>query len=167
MNKEKEIESAFMSVWEALGPREQRKSLKSSMRSVANGVKKIAADEVRKETFGQGTLMPLTKSLRVRVYSGGGGFLVTAKPRGEKGIHVNRNMQRKPVLLFLQGTKARKTKTRTKYFIRLKRGHSTGFIAEHNFMDRAENSAVSYVENEFMKKLEAAAERRLAKLGVL
>lgn len=162
-----DVGKEFMKVWDALEPKQQRRVIKSSVRSVANGVKKIAADEVRRETFGQGTLVPLTKSLRVRVYSSGSGFMVTAKPKGNQGIHVNRNMDKKPVLLFLQGTKARKTKTQTKFFIRMRRGHSTGNIAQHDFMERAETASTSYVENEFMTKLETAAERRLAKLGLL
>lgn len=162
-----DIEEEFMKVWDALEPKQQRRVIKSSMRSIAGGVRKIAADEVRKENFGQGTLEPLAKSLRVRVYSSGSGFMVTAKPKGSQGIHINRNMDKKPVLLFLQGTKSRKTKTQTKFFIRMRRGHATGSIGQHDFMERAEAVSTSYVESEFMNKLETAAERRLAKLGLL
>ena len=115
-----------------LDPREQRKALRGAMRRVGNMVRKKAVTALR------------TKAL---------GFKVTTKPKKWKGQKV-REKDGKPIAMWAaEGTELRKTKTQTKFFVRKKKGHSTGRMPAYHFMDEAER-ALDSAENMALQELD-------------
>lgn len=164
-----ELARPFRSVFEALDTREQRKALKSAMRREGNRLKKAAAASLQSTGISQGKRQRLSKGLRVRVYPDryGAGFMVTTKPYKGKGYHVNRQGKEKPVLMWAaDGTKARYTKTKTRFFIRRKKGHFTGYMPRYAFMWKTEESMAGNIENSLFDEFQKNLDRRLAKKGL-
>jgi len=170
-----DVEKSFKELWEALSTKEQRNSLKAANRKAAKKVLSIAKEALNATDLGKGTRKPLSDSLRARVYSRGGGFMITTKPYKTKGYHINRQGLEKPVLMWLTGgadgksagTKGRYTKSRTKTYKRKRKGHYTGIIKPNSYLDRAEASATPIVEESIYNDLRANIEKRLRQKGFL
>lgn len=164
------IQKTIAEMWSALDLREQRKALKSAYRTVGKKVRDIARAELRAAGFKTHGSEPLENSIYTWVYSKGGGFKVTAKPRRNKGMHKNSRGIIKPIAWFLLGTKERKTKTQTKWFIRTRKGHSTGRIdgnqSRSKWPQRAENKSVAVVENALQTAIYNSVSRALARKGI-
>lgn len=146
------IDQSFRDVFTALDLKEQRKALRGAMRREGNRLKKAAVANLRSSGLGQGTRQRLDKGIIVRVYPDryGAGFMVSVKPHRKKGYHINRQGLEKPVLMWAEeGTKSRKTRTRSKFFIRQRRGHATGRMRPYRFLTRAEASAGNVEANLF------------------
>ncbi len=161
------ITATLTELWRALDAKEQRRALKSAYRKVGKKVRSIAREEVRATGFKTHNTAPLENSLYTWAFTGGGGFMVTARPYKRKGMHVNSRKIEKPILWFLQGTKGRRTKTQTKFFIRTRKGHSTGRISKKRYhAERAEDRAVGIVESELADTLERNAYNILKRKGL-
>lgn len=163
-----EFERPFRVLMEGLSRKEIGKAVKSGYRKTAN----LAAKEVRDEMHRSGLKVlgdrrSLDRSVRVRVFPRGGGFLVTTKPRGRQGFHKNRYGKEKPVAMWAaEGTVQRFV--RRKGFISLlwrQRGFSyrgggsllrRGQMPRYDFVDRATPRALLIVETELGKQVEAA-----------
>ena len=146
------IEQPFREVFAALDLKDQRKALRGAMRLEANRLKKSATANLRSSGLGQGTRQRLDKGFIVRVFPArlGAGFLVKVKPYRKKGYHLNRQGKEKPVLMWAEeGTKQRKTRTRSKFFIRQRRGHVTGRMRAYRFLTHAEAGATNVEANLF------------------
>lgn len=165
-----DLDHPFKDVFEALDTKEQRKAMKSAMRREGNRLKKAALQNIAASGLGKGTRQPIGKGLRVRVYPDryGAGFMLTTKPRGKKGVHRNRQGKLKPVLMWAEdGTKARKTKTKTRVFIRLKKGHNTGRMPAYGFMKKTEEEEDNKVENDLFADFQNNLDRQLKKKRLL
>lgn len=128
-----------------------RNSLKRAFRAAAKKVQNIAVSKLHATGIQvRGNASDWDKGVRAHVYSRGGGFMITVKPRkanrksgkGEKSMHENRYYsktgRRLPILEWMEeGTGMRKTKSKTKFFIRRKKGHSTGRLRAYGFLDKA------------------------------
>lgn len=164
------INRSFGDIWKALDMREQRKALRGAMRREGRRLHAMAASELRASGIGQGTNQPLAKGIRPRVFPDkyGAGFMLTVKPNGKKGFHTNRQGKQKPVLMWAEdGTKLRRTKTKTKFFVRKRKGHITGRMRRYGFMAMTEQQATKSVEENLFRDFEANLEKAARKRGLL
>lgn len=143
------MDAPFAGVLRALDAGKQRKALRGAMRREANRLRKAAASAMAAGGLGRGTRARLSSGIRARVYPEkcGAGFMVSVAPRGNKGIHVNRRGLKKPVLLWAEeGTRLRRTKSRTRVSSRSRKGHATGRMRRYGFLRETDRRAAASVE---------------------
>lgn len=163
----------FNEVLASLNLKDQRKALRGAMRREGNRLKKVAAANLAATGIGQGTRRPLSKGIMVRVYPEryGAGFMVSVKPHRKKGYHVNRQGLEKPVLMWAETgaglKKGRRTKSQTKFYVRKRRGHSTGRMKRYPFIDKTEDGQVSNVENNLWQNFQGNLDKALRKNKVI
>lgn len=159
-----------------LTPRQIRNSVKRAYRREANKACKIAVRTLRVSGLRvKGDNSDWEKGIRPYIYSRGGGFLVTVKAKGtnrqgkgEKGMHKNRAGVKKPVLMWAEdGTAVRKTKSRSRVFIRKRKGHSTGRMPGYGFLDKATPGMFQSVEAGLFPEIEAAMDKVARKAGII
>lgn len=165
MSSVRDLNKPFAEVYEALDEKAHRKAMRGAMRRVGNMVKKSAAQSASASGLRNGA--QVAKGLRVRVYPDrfGLGFMVSTKPRGKKGYYKNRQGKEKPVLMWAaEGTKQRTTRSKSKWFVRKKRGHSTGRMPAFGFMEKTENREAGNVEANLFDVFEKNLEKAVRKL---
>ena len=159
-----------------MNTREIRKLLKQAYRREAKELRRMAVGSLGSSGMSvTGNSSDWDKGIRSYVYSRGGGFLVTVKPRkagrngkGEKGMHVNRYGKAKPVLLWAEdGTKARRTRGSRSGLFGRKKGHSTGTMPGFHFLARVEPQMKEHVEENLAKEVESATYRVAKKCGFI
>ncbi len=167
MSDRTNISKSFTDLLGALDLKDQRKALRGAMRREGNRLKKTAAAKLRGSGIGQGARQKLSKGIRLRVYPEkyGAGLLVSVKPQGKRGFHHNRQGLEKPVLMWAEdGTGHRRTKTKTKFFVRKRKGHPTGRMKRYGFMRRTEELCADSVGrnlfNDFRKNIERAVRKK-------
>ena len=147
-----QFEEAVEAHLRQLNPAGIRQSVRSDFPSVSEMARQIALGKLRSSGVDvKGDRSDWESSLRVHLYSGGGGFMLTTAGRpagrngeGEKGMHRNRFWGKRgrklPVLHFQEaGTKARKMRGWTK--------KSTGRISKPlNVLPATEASIVQLAE---------------------
>lgn len=104
------------------------------------------------------------KTARVYAYSGGGGFLVSVKPRGRRGAqYTNSAGATKPVAWWAdQGTRYRMAKYKnTKGVEKVRRGK----MPSYHFMDAATPEAYEMVEKDIKVEIEDSVMKRAKKNG--
>ncbi|MCM1517531.1 MAG: hypothetical protein NC117_02695 [Pseudoflavonifractor sp.] len=113
-------------------------ALRGAFRREANKVRKTAINNLRGSIR---TDRDLERGVRSMVFKRKAGFRVTVgtkkagKSGRDYGFHTNRRGLRKPVLIWAEaGTDRRYTKTRSKIFRRLRKGHYTGRMRRYGFM---------------------------------
>lgn len=80
--------------------------LKGAYRKTGNEILAIARQRLMSSGIVHAS--KLKKGIRLHVYPRGGGFMITVKPHGKQGYHVNRFGLEKPVLMWAEeGTKER------------------------------------------------------------
>lgn len=153
-----------------LGGREHRRALRGPARKVGNKVRKVAVSNLHSSGLKVGPAAD--SNIRLQVYSRRLGFAVSVAARGSKKqreavMYTNSRGLKKPVLMWAEsGTAARRTKDRTKFFVRLRRGHSTGAMQAYGFLAAAERSGVGIVERDFLGEVEKSAMRVARKAGL-
>ena len=157
-------------------PKQLRSSLKRTYRAEAKQALVIARRYLHSSGLDvQGNYADWDKGIRSHIYSRGGGFLLTVKARGatrkgtgEKSMHVNRRGIKKPVLMWAEeGTKYRKTKSKTKFFVRKRKGHVTGRMKAYGFMEKAAPEMFRSVEEGLSRELGIAVEKVARKCGFI
>lgn len=160
-----EITKPFDDLLREMTPRQLRNSLKGAYRKVAKQAKDIAVGKM--QTSGlhvMGNKSDLKKAIRTRIYSRGGGFMVTVKPdrQNKKSMHRNRRGFLKPVLMWAEeGTTGRFTRNGQR------RGHITGSMPAYHFMSDSEEQMRQTVENGLYPELEQAVEKQARKAGLI
>lgn len=169
----------------AMNTRQLRNVLKSAYRKEARKVKDIVAGKAASSGLRHGAYVG--RSVRVRVFSRGGGFMVTTKSlnggKGSqgstaKGFHKNRYGQWKPIALWANsGTVERNTNAIRKHRIMIggsgkhgvfrTLGPYRGRMRAYGFMDAAEKPSVAMVEQDMGVEIQAAVLRRLDKGGIV
>ncbi len=155
-----------------------KKSLRSAVRAEARKAQKIAQRQLDASKLQvKGNLADWKKGIRTRIYpdNKGLGFLITVKARAasrngntEKSMHTNRFGIKKPVLMWAEeGTGARKTKTKTKWFVRQRKGHRTGRMKPYRFMESATPEMFKTVEDELTPEVEKAVTKVAKKCGFI
>lgn len=173
----------FAAILNSLSPSELKRTLKAAYRTEGKKVKGLVASKVAASGLKHGA--SVGRSVRVRVYSRGGGFMVTVKPRNggrnskgsaAKGFHKNRFGQWKPIAMWANaGTKSRYIGDHQGRRIRLGKGRKAqwrtigpfrGSMPAYNFVGEAEQQAVGTVERDLYGELTEAAQRQLKKRGI-
>ena len=116
----------------------------------------------------------LKKGIRLRVYPRGGGFMITVKPHGKQGYHVNRFGLEKPVLMWAEeGTKERMIRhlmSDGKHVVRIEGryrrvGAFTGKMPAYHFLDGVYEQGVQILNRDIPSNLENSVMRKAGRLG--
>lgn len=153
-------------------PKQIRNSVKRAYRAVSKEAVKVAQRNLAASGL-KSSGGDLKKGIRSYTYSRGGGFLVTVKARaanrqgkGERGMHTTRKGIKKPILMWAEeGTAKRYTKSKSKWFVRSRSGHSTGKMPAYGFLESAEPAMFSLVEQKLTPEVEKAVEKVARKCG--
>lgn len=178
-----DIAEPFADVYKALDLKDQRKAMRSAMRSEGNRLKKAAVSNLSTSGIGQGTKRSLSSGIYVRTYPDryGLGFMVSVQPHGRrKGIHLNRQNLEKPVLMWAEdGTRMRHIGRRVSSFfgksrytgkkIRqyLRGGASRGKMRRYAFLGKTEAQNASSVESNLFDAFRRNVERAAMRQGLL
>lgn len=159
-----------------LTARQVRNGVKRAYRRVGNEARRVAVAKLRTSGLNvRGNRADWERGIRSRVYSRGGGFMVTVRAKGanksgkgERGMHLNRFGVKKPVLKWAEeGTRVRRTKTRTRFFVRQRRGHSTGAMPAYHFLEDATPEMYRVAEQALMPEVRRAVEQAARKAGFM
>ena len=151
----------------ALSPKDMRKTLKSAYRKVGNELLMIAREKVASSDMQNAG--KVAKSMRLRVYTRGGGFMITTKPHGKQGYYVNRKGLEKPVLMWAEeGTKYRFPRKGFFYAPLMggvRKVEHMGKMPAYHFLDEVRARGGAIIEGKLGSELESAVERTADKLG--
>ena len=170
MDPDKYTGSDWIELSKQLEPKQIRNALKRAYRAEAKKAVDVARQSLASSRLKvKGNTADWKKGIRSHIYSRGGGFMVTVKARAgknEKGMHVNRKGIKKPVLMWAEeGTTWRKTRSRSKFFVRKRKGHNTGKMPAYGFLKRAEPMMYNTVEQDLFPEVEKAVRKVAAKAG--
>lgn len=148
--------------------KQRLKALKGAFRKEANRVRKTALNNLRGSIR---TDKDMEKGVRAIVFKQKAGFRVTigtkraTKAGGkEYGFHKNRQGLKKPILIWAEeGTEERRTKSKTRIFVRSRKGHPTGRMKRYGFMrqtrDEVADSVNDSLHNEIVTSVTKIAEK--------
>ena len=150
--------------------RDLKAALKGAYRKTGNEVLKVARQKLAES--GIANASKLKKGIRLRVYPRGGGFMITVKPHGKQGFHVNRFGLQKPVLMWAEeGTKVRYVRKGGGQVTQLGNGkwrtlgRRRGQMPAYHFLDGVESDGGQIIEREISPRLEEAVMKRAEKMG--
>ncbi len=150
--------------------RDLKASLKGAYRKVGNEILKVARDKVAQS--GIANASKLKKGMRLRVYPRGSGFMITVKPHGKQGYHLNRFGLQKPVLMWAEeGTKVRYARKGGGQVVDMADGkwrtlgRRRGQMPAYHFLDGVEGSGAPIIEREIGARLEEQVLKRAEKAG--
>lgn len=176
MSNRIDLSNPFLDVFKVLNVKDQKKAMRSAMRREAKRLQKAAMENLATarsggKTLGRGTNQEISSGIRVRVYPEkyGAGFMLSVKPRKNgKGTHRNRKEKKKPVLMWAEdGTDIRRTKSKTRCFVRIRKGHLTGRMGRYGFMRKTENEASQSTEENLFRDFQANINKSARKQGLL
>ncbi len=169
----------FTDILRAMDARQLKLTLKSAYRKEGKKVKKIVEEVAASATATGGKHSgkrlrhgaKVGASAKVYVYSRGGGFMVDARARGQKGAqYTNSAGKKKPVLMWAtEGTAVRGRKSwspKGGKGHKKRRGAYRGRMPQYDILGRAEERSVKFVEADLKGEVEAAAWRRAKKMGL-
>lgn len=148
--------------------KQRLKALKGAFRKEANRVRKTALNNLLGSIR---TDKDMEKGVRAIVFKQKAGFRVTigtkraTKAGGkEYGFHKNRQGLKKPILIWAEeGTEERRTKSKTRIFVRSRKGHPTGRMKRYGFMrqtrDEVADSVNDSLHNEIVTSVTKIAEK--------
>lgn len=149
----------------------RKRALKGAFRREANQVRRTAINNLRSSLHSN---RDLEKGIRAIVFKKAAGFRVTIGTKkanrktgkGEKGMHINRQGLKKPVLIWAEGgTEQRKTKTKTRVFVRERRGHSTGRMKRYGFMRKTQTDVRDKVTADLRNEIVESVTKTANKYG--
>ena len=150
--------------------RDLRVAMKGAYRKVGNEVLKVARQKLMQS--GMAHASKLKKDIRLRVYPKGGGFMITVKPHGKQGYHVNRFGLQKPVLMWAEeGTKVRYVKKGGGQVAQFDDGkwrtlgRRRGQMPAYHFLDGVEAEGAPIIERDIGARLEESVLKRARKMG--
>lgn len=149
----------------------RKRALKGAFRREANQVRRTAINNLRSSLHSN---RDLEKGIRAIVFKKVAGFRVTIGTKkanrktgkGEKGMHINRQGLKKPVLIWAEGgTEQRKTKTKTRVFVRERRGHNTGHMKRYGFMRKTQTDVRDKVTADLRNEIVESVTKTANKYG--
>lgn len=149
----------------------RKRALKGAFRREANQVRRTAINNLRSSLHSN---RDLEKGIRAIVFKKAAGFRVTIGTKkanrktgkGEKGMHINRQGLKKPVLIWAEGgTEQRKTKTKTRGFVRERRGHNTGRMKRYGFMRKTQTDVRDKVTADLRNEIVESVTKTANKYG--
>lgn len=152
--------------------RDLKASLKGAYRKTGNEILTIARQRLMSSGIAHAS--KLKKGIRLRIYPRGGGFMITVKPHGKQGYHVNRFGLEKPVLMWAEeGTKEcmiRHLMSDGKHVVRIEGryrrvGAFTGKMPAYHFLDGVYEQGVQILNRDIPSNLEDSVMRKAGRLG--
>ena len=149
----------------------RKRALNGAFRREANQVRRTAINNLRSSLHSN---RDLEKGIRAIVFKKAAGFRVTIGTKkanrktgkGEKGMHINRQGLKKPVLIWAEGgTEQRKTKTKTRVFVRKRRGHNTGRMKRYGFMRKTQTDVRDKVTADLRNEIVESVTKTANKYG--
>lgn len=149
----------------------RKRALKGAFRREANQVRRTAINNLRSSLHSN---RDLEKGIRAIVFKKSAGFRVTIGTKkanrktgkGEKGMHINRQGLKKPVLIWAEGgTEQRKTKTKTRVFVRERRRHNTGRMKRYGFMRKTQTDVRDKVTADLRNEIVESVTKTANKYG--
>lgn len=149
----------------------RKRAFKGAFRREANQVRRTAINNLRSSLHSN---RDLEKGIRAIVFKKAAGFRVTIGTKkanrktgkGEKGMHINRQGLKKPVLIWAEGgTEQRKTKTKTRVFGRERRGHNTGRMKQYGFMRKTQTDVRDKVTADLRNEIVESVTKTANKYG--
>lgn len=149
----------------------RKRALKGAFRREANQVRRTAINNLRSSLHSN---RDLEKGIRAIVFKKAAGFRVTIGTKkanrktgkGEKGMHINRQGLKKPVLIWAEGgTEQRKTKTKTRVFVRERRAHNTGRMKRYGFMRKTQTDVSDKVTADLRNEIVESVTKTANKYG--
>lgn len=159
----------FNAILKALNARELRTLLKATYRKEGTKVKKLIASRAGNIGIRDGERMARA-SLRVFAYTRGGGFMVTANPRGKQGLYKTRQDKKKPQSRWRYGhplgmwlnSGSWKTGERVTQL-----GGNRGRLYAYHFVENGEQDALLMVKNDVLAELQEQLKKRMGKMGIV
>lgn len=159
----------FNAILKALDSRELRALLRATYRREGAKVKQLIAGRTGNIGIRDGSRMARS-SLRVYTYSKGGGFMVTLKPRGKKGLYMTRQDKASPSARWRYGhpvgmwlnSGSWKTGERV-----TERGGNRGRLYAYNFLENGEADALRMVRADVYAELQRQLRKRMGKMGIV
>lgn len=139
----------------------RKRALKGAFRREANQVRRTAINNLRSSLHSN---RDLEKGIRAIVFKKAAGFRVTigtkkANRKTGKGL-------KKPVLIWAEGgTEQRKTKTKTRVFVRERRGHNTGRMKRYGFMRKTQTDVRDKVTEDLRNEIVESVTKTANKYG--
>lgn len=164
----REAGTSLRKLEESLSPKQVTAAIRGGVRREANRVRKVVIRNIRGSLRSNHTL---EKGVRVEMYKKIPGFRVTIRTKKHKGKRPKTSRQQTLeeaglVLLWNEeGTKPRKTKSRTKLWKRTRRGHYTGQLKGKQFVQRAYVSERNVIERNVFDEVKRNVEKALKKYG--
>lgn len=167
-------DSNLRKLFAAMTPEQRLKALKGAFRRDATHVRRVAVNNLRSSLHGDAQL---EKGIRAIVFKRKAGFRVTIgtkrankKGKGERGYYISRSRRGKPgatgkpVLIWAEeGTDSRRTKSKTRVFTRLRKGHSTGRMKRYGFMRKTlsevQDGVTVSLQNEIIDNVQKTAKK--------
>ncbi len=155
-------------ILKALDPRELRSLLRATYRREGTKVKRMIASRAGNIGIRNGARMARS-SLRVFSYTRGGGFMVTANPRGRKGLYMTEQDRRSPqqrwryghpVGMWLNSGSWKSGQRVTRL------GGNRGRLYGYHFVENGEQDAVKMVRGDVLAELQRQLGKRLDKFGI-
>lgn len=149
----------------------QKRALKGAFRREANQVRRTTINNLRSSLHSN---RDLEKGIRAIVFKKAAGFRVTIGTKkanrktgkGEKGMHINRQGLKKPVLIWAEGgTEQRKTKTKTRVLVRERRSHNTGRMKRYGFMRKTQTDVRDKVTADLRNEIVESVTKTANKYG--
>lgn len=149
----------------------RKRALKGAFRREANQVRRTAINNLRSSLHSN---RDLEKGIRAIVFKKAAGFRVTIGTKkanrntgkGEKGMHINRQGLKKPVLIWAEGgTEQRKTKTKTRVLVRERRSHNTGRMKRYGFMRKTQTDVRDKVTADLRNEIVESVTKTANKYG--
>lgn len=149
----------------------RKRALKGAFRREANQVRRTAINNLRSSLHSN---RDLEKGIRAIVFKKAAGFRITIGTKkanrktgkGEKGMHINRQGLKKPVLIWAEGgTEQRKTKTKTRVLVRERRSHNTGRMKRYGFMRKTQTDVRDKVTADLRNEIVESVTKTANKYG--
>lgn len=160
--------SGWCMLLQCFNKRDLKALLKGAYRKTGNEILAIARQRLMSSGIAHAS--KLKRGIRLRVYPRGGGFMITVKPHGKQGYHVNRFGLEKPVLMWVEeGTKGRYVRHGGGQRTKISDGHwrtlgrRKGQMPAYRFLDGVESQGVPVIEREMPQAIEDQVVRRAGK----
>lgn len=165
------VDTQLQKLFTEMDVKHRKRALKGAFRREANQVRRTAINNLRSSLHSN---RDLEKGIRAIVFKKAAGFRVTIGTKkanrktgkGEKGMHINRQGLKKPVLIWAEGgTEQRKTKTKTRVFVRKRRGHNTGRMKRYGFMRKTRTDVRDKVTADLRNEIVESVTKTANKYG--
>ena len=150
--------------------RDMKAAMKGAYRTTGKEILAIARGKLVSSGIAHASKMK--NGIRLRVYPRGGGFMITVRPHGKQGFHVNRFGLEKPVLMWAEeGTKVRyvrhgggqKVQTSDGQWRTL--GRRRGQMPAYHFLSGVESEGAPIIERDISSALESQVMKIASKNG--